>query len=333
MTDGIICINKKKGITSFDVVAKVRHLLKVSRVGHAGTLDPMAEGVLPVFVGRATLACDILPDSDKSYLATFKLGFSTDTQDTSGKVISEKPSTVTKAEVEAALLSFKGEIMQPPPMYSAIKVNGKKLYELAREGKTIDLAPRKITIYNISLYDFDEKSQSGVFSVSCSKGTYIRTICHDLGLKLGTYGVMSALTRTAAAGLTINDCYTEEQLEDLVNNQSVDDIIIPTEKVFASLNKITLSEKYTRLFLNGVKLRDEQIGKTADEENHAVYSYDNRFLGIGYFDNQLFRVKKLFVTKEMYEEAHPGRRVFVIDSLSAGPELTLIAEMYEEGNK
>lgn len=302
MTDAVICINKKKGITSFDVVSKIRKLLKVKRVGHAGTLDPMAEGVLPVFIGRATLACDVLPNSDKSYLATFKLGYSTDTQDTTGTVLNEKKSCVTKNEVEKALLSFKGEILQTPPMYSAIKVDGKKLYELAREGKTADIKPRKITVYNISLYDFDEKSQSGVFSVSCSKGTYIRTICHDLGLKLGTFGVMSALTRTAAAGLTLNDSFTEEEIEEFVNNGKAEDILIPVEKVFAQLHKITLNEKTTRLFLNGVKLRPQQVETDPDEENHAVYSFDNRFLGLGCFKENEFRVKKLFVTKEMYEE-------------------------------
>lgn len=302
MTDAVIIVNKKKGITSFDVVSKIRRILKTKRVGHAGTLDPMAEGVLPVFVGRATLACDILPDSDKSYLATFNLGYSTDTQDTSGKVLNEKLSNVTKAQVEKALLSFKGEIMQTPPMYSAIKKDGKKLYELAREGKTVDVEPRKITVYSISLYDFDEKSQSGVFSVSCSKGTYIRTICHDLGLKLGTFGVMSALTRTSAAGFNLNDSFTEEEIEEIAVNGNIEDILIPVEKVFRTLNKITLNQKTTHLFLNGVKLRAQQVETTPDEQNHAVYSFDNRFLGLGHFDGDIFRVKKLFTTKQMYEE-------------------------------
>jgi tRNA pseudouridine55 synthase len=302
MTDAVILVNKKKGITSFDVVSKIRRTLKVKRVGHAGTLDPMAEGVLPVFIGRATLACDILPDSDKSYLATFKLGYATDTQDTTGTILNEKKSCATKDEVEKALLSFKGEIMQIPPMYSAIKVDGRKLYELAREGKTVEVEPRKITVYSISLYDFDEKHQSGVFSICCSKGTYIRTICHDLGLKLGTFGVMSALTRTSAAGFNLNDCYTEEEIEEIAINGNIEDILIPVEKVFKSLNKITLNQKHTHLFLNGVKLRAEQISTTPDKENHAVYSFDNRFLGLGYFDGDIFRVKKLFTTKQMYEE-------------------------------
>ena len=302
MTDGILCINKPKGFTSFDVVAKLRGILKTRRLGHAGTLDPMAEGVLPVFVGRATLACDILPDSNKSYLATFKLGFSTDTQDTTGKTLKESEVRVSKAQVEEALNAFKGEIMQTPPMYSAIKVDGKKLYELAREGKTVEIPARKITIFNINLYDFDEKSQSGVFSVSCSKGTYIRTICNDLGEKLGTFGVMSSLCRTCAAGLSLNDCYTLEQVQEIADKGEIDNAIISVEKVFESYPKITLSEKQTRLFLNGVKLVPAQLGVKKDEDTHTVYSFNNRFLGLGYFDSENFRVKKLFVTKEMYEE-------------------------------
>ena len=180
--NGILCINKPEGFTSFDVIAKLRGILKTKKLGHAGTLDPMATGVLPVFAGFATKACDILPDSDKSYIAGFRLGVTTDTQDRTGTILHQRPANHLTAEmIEQALPAFRGEILQLPPMYSAVSVNGQRLYELARKGIEVERTPRPITIYRLELLRYDPASQEGEMEISCSKGTYIRTILHDLG--------------------------------------------------------------------------------------------------------------------------------------------------------
>lgn len=296
MRDSIILINKPQGFTSFDVIAKLRGILKLKRLGHSGTLDPMAVGVLPVFVGRATLACDILPNHDKKYVASFRLGVVTDTQDSSGEVLKERDSSLTKKDVEKALLSFKGEIEQTPPMYSAIKVNGKRLYDLAREGIEVERKARKITVYDISLLSFDEKTQSGEIEVFCSKGTYIRTICHDLGEVLGVGAIMTALKRTMASGFEIKDCLDLDTVQSLSDSGEIEKYLIPVQRVFEEYESVTLNEKQTSLFLNGVKLTMPYMDGIL-----RVFSHDNRFLGLGYFEDNLLRIKKLFLTKEGYE--------------------------------
>ena len=208
--NGIICVYKPVGFTSFDVIAKMRGILKMKKLGHAGTLDPMAEGVLPVFAGCATKACDMLPDHDKVYRAGFRLGVTTDTQDSSGTVISENDTPVYKDGLISAAECFRGDIMQLPPMYSAVSVNGKRLYELARQGKTVEREPRPITVYSLDIKEYDEQTRSGVMEISCSKGTYIRTLINDIGDKLGCGGIMTSLVRTAACGFTLDDCVTIE---------------------------------------------------------------------------------------------------------------------------
>ena len=185
MLNGIICVNKPEGFTSFDVIAKLRGILRMKKIGHSGTLDPMATGVLPVFAGSATRAISILPDTDKSYLAGFRLGLVTDTQDITGKILEEKPFSVSMQEIEAKAPLFRGNIKQIPPMYSAVSVGGKRLYELARKGIDIDRPAREIFIDNFDITEFDEKTGCGKLSVTCSKGTYIRTLIHDLGQELG----------------------------------------------------------------------------------------------------------------------------------------------------
>lgn len=297
MRDGIVLINKPAGFTSFDVIAKLRGILKTKRLGHAGTLDPMAVGVLPVFVGRATLACDLLPNHDKKYIASFRLGVTTATQDSTGEITNECESHVTKAQVENALERFSGEIEQTPPMYSAIKVQGKRLYDLAREGIKVEVKSRKIVIYEIKLLEFDEKTQSGKIQVFCSKGTYIRTICHDLGKVLGVGGIMTDLCRTTAAGFELKECLSLDEIQSLCDKGEIDNVIIPIERVFESYPKITLTEKQTSLFLNGVKL-----SLPFEEGILRVYSFDNVFLGLGFFENDLLKIKKLFLTKEGYEQ-------------------------------
>lgn len=289
---GIIAVYKPKGWTSFDVVAKLRGILHIKRLGHGGTLDPMAEGVLPVFAGKATKACDIIPDRKKEYSAGFKLGISTDTQDITGRILTESSAEVTSENLNAAAEEFVGDIMQIPPMYSAVKVNGKKLYELAREGKVVEREPRPIRVNSIEITEYNESKREGEMYVRCEKGTYIRTIIHDIGEKLGTGGVMTTLTRTYSGGCGLSDCHTLEEIQTLVNEGKVRDIIIPADKAFAEYEEVRLSKRITELYKNGVKLRPEQTGKTPDGRLYRVYGAENEFLGIGRFVNGEFRSKK-----------------------------------------
>ena len=191
--NGILCIDKPQDFTSFDVVKKLRGMTKIKKLGHAGTLDPMATGVLPVFFGAATKACDILPNQNKRYTAAFQLGMTTNTQDIWGEELSRRESHVAKDDILALLPRFRGDIEQTPPMFSAIQINGQRLYDLARKGIEIERQPRPIHIFRFELLSFDEESQTGTLDIGCSKGTYIRTLIHDLGEKLGTGGVMTAL--------------------------------------------------------------------------------------------------------------------------------------------
>ncbi len=249
---GVICVNKPAGFTSFDVIAKMRGILKMKRLGHAGTLDPMATGVLPVFAGRATKACDILPDHDKTYKAGFKLGITTDTQDSTGTVTSEKSvSGIGFEAVEVSLERFRGEIMQVPPMYSAVSVNGKRLYELARKGVEVEREARPVTIYELKLLEYDEANQCGTLEISCSKGTYIRTLINDIGDSLGCGGVMTSLVRTAACGFTLDDCVTLEQLQEA---EDFSKFVKPVEELFADCPAVRLHGAQERMYRNGVKL-------------------------------------------------------------------------------
>ena len=213
MPNGIIVIDKPEGWTSMDVCAKLRGVFKEKRVGHAGTLDPMATGVLPVFVGQATKAVSFAEGGQKEYHAVLRLGVVTDTQDTSGTVLERQPVTVTEADVCAVLPRFTGEISQLPPMYSAIKVNGQKLYDIARRGGTVERKPRNITIYELELVEKRSETDYAL-RVVCSKGTYIRTLCHDIGTALGCGAAMAALRRTMAAGFTLDEAVTLEAVQE-----------------------------------------------------------------------------------------------------------------------
>lgn len=292
--NGIICMNKPTDFTSFDVVAKLRGILKTKKLGHAGTLDPMATGVLPIFVGNATKACDILPNSDKSYTAGFKLGVTTDTQDCTGKILQERlPANVTSDKVEGMLDNFRGDIMQIPPMFSAVSINGQRLYDLARQGIEIEREPRPITIFKLELLEFDEGTSTGRLEISCSKGTYIRTIIHDLGECLGCGGIMTSLVRTTAAGFDLSNCFTFEDLQGM--NGDFTKIILPIEKVFSDLPKITLNEAQTRMYKNGIKLDISRIEFTDCNDRYAVYG-EEEFLGTAKIDrlkNEL-RIEKNF---------------------------------------
>ncbi len=294
---GVICVNKPQGFTSFDVIAKMRGILKIKRLGHAGTLDPMATGVLPVFVGRATKACDILPDHDKIYSAGFKLGVTTDTQDCTGTVTQERnPSAVTKENLLDALEKFRGDIMQVPPMYSAVSVGGKRLYDLARQGIEVEREARPITIYKLELAEFDETKKCGVLTVSCSKGTYIRTLINDIGEVLGCGGIMTSLTRTTACGFNLDDCVTIEDLQcEAEGSRNFEQYLKPVEEVFSELPKLMLHGAQERMYRNGIKLDLTKIRTDITAERISVYG-EKGFIGTAVPDreNGVLRVDKTF---------------------------------------
>ena len=293
--NGILCIDKPQGFTSFDVIAKMRGILKTKKLGHAGTLDPMATGVLPVFAGRATRACDLLSCQGKRYTASFRLGQVTDTQDSSGRVLQQSAAACTQQQVERAAAGFVGEGWQLPPMYSAIKVNGRRLYDLARQGVEVEREPRRVFFYEIRLIRFDEQSQTGELDVFCSKGTYIRTLCHDMGQKLGCGAVMTALRRTFAAGFSLAECVSLSRLEELAQKERVGEILLPVQRAFESYRPVFLSQKQAHHFLNGVKLTAELPGGDA-QQLYTVWGPQHMFLGLGRRDPQtgLLRVQKIF---------------------------------------
>ena len=299
--NGIIVIDKQKDWTSFDVVAKLRGIFHEKRIGHGGTLDPMATGVLPVFVGKAARACDILPDETKAYEAEFRLGVTTDTLDITGKILSERTADKTMREVELAAEKFVGDIMQIPPMYSAVKVGGKKLCNLAREGVTIERPPRPVTVYEIVITAFDEKTQSGSMSVRCRKGTYIRSVIDDMGKELGCGAVMTELRRTYSAGFDIKNSYTIAQVEEMFKNGQTDGILMSVDKAFEGVyNKIaSLDKRLTPLYKNGVKLSVGQTGLSlsdgiSDNEKILVYGFDEEFLGLAQITDETLKSIKNF---------------------------------------
>ena len=243
---GIVIVDKPAGWTSQDVTARLRRVFGTRRIGHGGTLDPMATGVLPVFVGRATRGVEFFEHADKTYEAVLRLGTVTDTQDSTGTVLEKRPVTVTEAEFRDILPKFTGEIAQIPPMYSAIKVDGKKLYELARAGKEIERKPREITIFSLDLLEFT--GETATIRVHCSKGTYIRTLCHDIGAALGCGGCMETLRRTAAGEYTLADSV---ELDTLLNAERPEDYLRDVDTLFRQYPAVTLTEKQTLRCRNG----------------------------------------------------------------------------------
>ncbi len=295
--NGILCMNKPQDFTSFDVIAKLRGILKIKRLGHAGTLDPMATGVLPVFVGTATKACDILPDNEKSYLASFKTGLITDTQDITGKTVSEFSKRVTKEEIIDILPKFTGSVMQLPPMYSAVSVNGKRLYDLARQGIEVEREKREIFIDEIRLEQFNEDTQEGKLYVSCSKGTYIRTIINDIGELLGCGAVMTSLVRLSSGGFKLEQCLSFADVEKARDENRLEELIIPVEKVFSSLARLRLNEVQTRMYKNGVKLDLARVNNIKENVNdYAVYGFDGAFIGTAFpeWEKGVLKVGKNF---------------------------------------
>ena len=282
MPNGIIVIDKPPDWTSHDVVAKVRGILREKRVGHAGTLDPMATGVLPVFVGRATRAVEFAAESGKEYIAGLKLGVVTDTQDLTGTVLETHPVTVTSADVENALAAFRGDIFQVPPMYSALKRDGKKLYELARKGIEVDRPPRPVTISALELLEGGGADYR--LRVRCSKGTYIRTLCHDLGRALGCGGAMSALRRTAAAGFTLADAVTLDALQ--ARGAA---LLLPVESYFSDRPALTVAPQWEKKVRNGA-----DFPCPAPDGEYRVFGEGQVFLMLGRCTNGVMTTLKSF---------------------------------------
>lgn len=287
---GILNIYKPTKITSFDVVRIIRKLTNEKKVGHCGTLDPEACGVLPICIGKATKAIDYIMEKNKVYVAELKLGEVTDTYDIEGKVIRQCDVNVTAEEVIEAVYSFKGNIKQVPPMYSALKVNGKKLYELAREGIEIEREARDITIHDIKVLEINLPYVK--MEVNCSKGTYIRSLCYDIGEKLGCGAMMSALERTATGKFTKENSINIESL----NKENIYDYIIPIENAFLNYPKVVANIKFKTLLLNGVILKDKSFTSDIEkDEIYRVYDEENNLVGIGRKNDVGFKLIKVLI--------------------------------------
>lgn len=296
--NGVLIIDKPAGFTSFDVIAVVRRLTGQRKTGHTGTLDPNATGVLPVLLGGATKAQDILPDHDKRYTAGFRLGLSTDTLDIWGQVQHEQESHVTEEQLLGALDAFRGDIMQVPPMYSAVKKDGRRLYDLARQGVEVTREARPVTVHHLELLSYYIETQSGVLDVACSKGTYIRSLIDDLGHSLGTGAVMTALRRTQACGFTLGDSITLDELRRRSENGTVGEVVRPTESLFAAYPDLAVSDAQAKRFSNGgaLDITRTSLRGTQPEDGgvYRVFDRERRFLGLGGVQGDSLRVKKLF---------------------------------------
>lgn len=282
--EGILAVHKPAGWTSHDVVAKVRGMVRLKRIGHTGTLDPEVTGVLPLCLGRATRVVEYLQELPKEYHAVLRLGYSTDTEDITGQVVETVDDVhVTREEALEALQSFTGQISQIPPMFSAVKINGKRLYELAREGKTVERKSRTVTIHEIEMTDFDAEGEYTEisFRVLCSKGTYIRTLCVDIGRKLGVPSVMVKLVRTISAGITEEQCLTLEQIEQFMKDETLHTRLIPVDQAIDYLPKHTVSEEKTDAALQGQRLSSRAVEPPVDSsEPIRLYDIKGNFLGI-----------------------------------------------------
>lgn len=282
--NGVIIIDKPQDFTSFDVVAVMRRLCKERKIGHTGTLDPMATGVLPLLLGRATRAASLLEDTGKEYVAGFQFGIATDTQDSTGKVIARSETKVTKEQLLAVLPQFTGDILQMPPMYSAVSKDGQRLYKLARQGIEVKRESRPITIEKLILNEFDENTQMGSLTVACSKGTYIRTLCADIGVQLQSYGIMTNLRRTRAAGFSLADAISLEEAKEHSAAGTLEQKVWPIEKLFESYEKITVTEAQAARFCNGGGLSLDRTGLVPERKTEGrilrMYSPNQAFLGL-----------------------------------------------------
>lgn len=304
--NGIICVNKPKDWTSFDVVAKFRGIARTKKCGHTGTLDPMATGVLPILLGNATKLSSLIPDSDKGYCAGFQLGVTTDTLDCTGTVLSSVPVQVSAQQLETALESFRGTISQIPPMYSAVQVNGRRLYDLARCGQTVERPSRTVTIHQLNLLDYDPKTGEGKLEVFCSKGTYIRSLVDDLGKALGCGGMLTSLVRSQANGFILDDCLTLEECQRLADAGELEGRVLPADRVLKELPVLWLNRVQAEKFRHGVKLDLNRLHLPKQAEgNLRVYDSSGLFLGLArcnWDEAELVIVKLLAVWPEVKQE-------------------------------
>ena len=298
--NGVILIDKPMDFTSFDVIAVMRRISGQRKLGHTGTLDPNATGVLPVLLGCATKAQDLIVNHDKTYIADFRLGMTTDTLDIWGKVLTDNETDVTRDEILEVLPKFRGEISQIPPMFSAVQKNGQRLYDLARQGIEIERESRKVTVYKLELLEFDESTQSGKLEIACSKGTYVRTIIDDIGRELKTGAVMTRLRRTVACGYDISECITLEKAKQLAEENVLESYVKSVESLFESYGYCAVSEAQARRFSNGGALDiDRTYLKTIEVKDGDIFRVkdrDNKFLGLGKVDleSRLLKIYKLF---------------------------------------
>ena len=285
--NGILIINKEKGCTSHDIVYKVKKIFN-EKVGHTGTLDPLAEGVLPILIGKGTLCSKYLINHDKKYVVNLALGQKTETADLEGKIIEEKnipDKSLTQSKIEKVLKSFIGKQQQMPPIYSAIKVNGKKLYEYARKGQNVEIKPREIEIYDIKLMNIDAQKKQIQFEVFCGKGTYIRSLCEDIAEKLETVGYMESLKRIQVGDFKIEESSKIQELEEnKEDTKYLESKIISVEEIFKNKGKIKLDDKKMQLFLNGVKITQNQ-----ENDIYRIYDKNEKFIGIGIVQDKLLK--------------------------------------------
>lgn len=288
MANGILIVDKPAGWTSQDVAAKLRGVFHERRIGHSGTLDPMATGVLVLFVGRATRAVEFAERDSKEYLAGLRLGLVTNTQDTSGETLETHPVAVTREELDAALDAFRGDISQIPPMYSAIKIGGKKLYELARKGQVVERKPRNITIFELAVEDGHDSDWN--LRVHCSKGTYVRTLCHDVGQRLGCGGCMSSLRRTRAGRFTLEQAVTMEQILEFAKEHDPAELLLPVDALFAQHPALIVTLGQTEKLKHGASIRDCHFA----DGTYRVYSETGEFLLLGTVKRQVLTTVKSF---------------------------------------
>jgi len=290
---GLVIVNKEEGITSQGVVNRVKRIFGVSKAGHTGTLDPMATGVLPVLIGRGVKASEFMLTSNKHYGATLLLGITTDTEDLTGTVLTESEVKLGEAEVLRAIEGFVGEIMQIPPMYSALKVGGKKLCDLARKGEVVEREPRPVTVYSIDAHRINDREY--YLDVVCSKGTYIRTLCADIGKALGVGGAMKTLTRLSASGYSIDEAKTLSELENMSEDERLK-TVYPTEAVFKKYELVTLSDFFARLARSGQEIYLHKIKKDLKLGDVVRIADSNGFFAVGEvkeFDNGLLAIKPI----------------------------------------
>lgn len=291
MANGILIIDKPQNWTSMDVCAKLRGIFHEKRVGHGGTLDPMATGVLPIFLGRATRAVEFASNADKEYIAGLKLGLTTNTQDITGQVLEERPTSVTREMLQAVLPRFQGAILQVPPMYSAIKRNGKKLYELARKGQEVERPPRPIHIHQLEVLDTTPPEGTDfLLRVACSKGTYVRTLCHDVGQVLGCGGTMSSLRRTKAAGFSLAEAVTLETVQSAAAQGEADSLVLPVDSCFSTFPALSLTDNQERRLRNGAPVMIS--GLTAGE--YRAYGQSQTLLALCRSDGTTLHTIKSF---------------------------------------